>query len=337
MSSIATPTPNAQRSTPLPFLQGVIAPMFTPVHADGSLDLAGAAAFVNGLVARKCVRTAFARSGMGKMFTFTVAETKQFAEAVIKAAEGRIGVIVGASGEWLTRAEDRTKKPEAERYLAQAVELTRCVKQLGADGAVHVMPEAYTPAPGEPVSEAMFRYFQTVHDAADIPIVLYQPGGIAPEYCMTPELLRRLLALPRIAGMKVSTREEAVFAPLAQVVRGTRFALIAGNETYYLKALGQGAVGVIGEGCNTYPEILDALRAHFRAGRLEEAARAQADVQRGLAITDGLDGTVVWKQVFMRRGIRIEPYDRSGTPPYPPETVEKVDTALSALLAPYSA
>ncbi|HZP81342.1 MAG TPA: dihydrodipicolinate synthase family protein [Chthonomonadaceae bacterium] len=336
MSSIIAPAPDTQRPTPLPFLQGVIAPMLTPVHADGSLDLAGAAALVNWLVERKYVRTVFARSGMGKMFTFTVAETRQFAEAVIQAAEGRIGVIVGASGEWLTRAQDRTQKPEAERYLAQAVELTRYVQRLGADGAVHVMPEAYTPAPGEPVSEAMFRYFQTVHDAADIPIVLYQPGGIAPEYCMTPELLRRLLALPRIAGMKVSTRDEAVFAPLAEVVRGTRFALIAGNETYYLRALEQGAVGVIGEGCNTYPEILDAVRVHFRARRLEEAARAQADVQRGLALKEGLDGAVVWKQVFMRRGVRIEPYDRSGTPPYPPETVEKVEAALRALLAPYS-
>src|SRR5689334_7150741 len=116
---------NGSPSRPLDFLQGVIAPMLTPVHADRALDLDGAAAFVEWLVSRRSVRTVFARSGMGKMYTFTVAETKAFGEAVVQAAGGRIGVLLGAAGEWRTRETDRTHKPEAERYLAQAVELTQ--------------------------------------------------------------------------------------------------------------------------------------------------------------------------------------------------------------------
>ncbi len=320
---------------PLPFLEGVIAPMFTPIHADRELDLPGAAAFVEWLIARGCVRTVFARSGMGKMYTFTVVETKRFGEAVAQAARGRIGVILGAGGEWLSRQEDRSRKPDAERYLAQAVELTRFAKQIGADGAVHVLPEAYSPVSGEPIADAIFRYYKTVHDAADIPIILYQPGDLAPEYRLTPELLRRLLTLPRIAGMKVSTHDDARFGPLAEVVRGTGFALIAGDETYFLRAMEQGAVGVIGEGCNVYPEILESLRIHFRAGPQQDAVSAQTDVKRALTIKEGLDGTVIWKQVLIRNGVRIEPYDRNGVMPYPPETVARVDTQLRALLMPY--
>src|SRR5690349_1988075 len=110
---------------PPAFLEGVISPMFTPIHADGALDLPGATAFVDWLVSRRCVRTVFARSGMGKMFTFTVAETKRFGEEVVRAARGRISVLLGASGEWLTRSEDGSPKPDAGRYLAQAVELTQ--------------------------------------------------------------------------------------------------------------------------------------------------------------------------------------------------------------------
>lgn len=322
-------------SESLDFLQGVIAPMLTPVHADQTLDLDGAEAFVEWLVSRGCVRTVFARSGMGKMYTFTVEEAKQFGEAVVRAASGRIGVLLGASGEWRTRDQDRARKPNPERYLAQAVELTQFAQQIGADGAVHVLPEAYTPAPGEPISEAMFRYLKTVHDAAEIPIVLYQPGGLASEYRMTPELLRRLLELPRIAGMKVSTSEDAVFGPLAEVVQGTGFALIAGNETYYLRALKQGAVGVIGEGCNVYPEILDTLRARFRAGDHAGAMHAQEDVCRALAIKEGLDGAVIWKQVLIRHDVRILPYDRSSVSPYPEETVRPVDVAFTDILASY--
>ncbi|HLV80251.1 MAG TPA: dihydrodipicolinate synthase family protein, partial [Chthonomonadaceae bacterium] len=125
------------------------------------------------------------------------------------------------------------------------------------------------------------------------------------------------------------------FGPLADVVRGTRFALIAGNETYYLRALEQGAVGVIGEGCNVYPEILDALRARFQAGDRPGAARAQEDVCRALAIKEGLDGGVIWKQILIRHGVRIAPYDRSGVSPYPEETVQHVDAALTNILARY--
>lgn len=326
---------NRAGSPPLDFLQGVIAPMLTPVHADGTLDLPGAAAFVEWLVSRKCVRTVFARSGMGKMFTFTVAETKQFGEAVAQAANGRIGVLLGCSGEWTTRHLDRTEKPDAERYLAQAVELTQFAQRLGVDGAVHVMPEAYVPKSGETIADAVFRYFQTVHDAAELPIVVYQPGGIEPEFRLTPELLRRLLTLPRLAGAKISTHDDALFSPLADVVRGTDFALIAGDETYYLSALEQGAVGVIGEGCNVYPEILDAIRARFRAGQFAEAATAQEDVTRALAIKEGLDGAVIWKQVLIEQGVRIEATDRSDVPPYPTTEAKRVTTELCQLLTTY--
>jgi 4-hydroxy-tetrahydrodipicolinate synthase len=322
---------------PPDFLQGVIAPMFTPVHADGALDLPGAAALVEWLIAKRRVRSVFARSGMGKMFSFTVEETKRFGEAVVQANQGRLGVLLGAGGEWTTREQDRKRKPDAERYLAQAVELTQFAKKIGADAAVHVLPEAYTPQPGETVADAMFRYYQTVHDAAEIPIVLYQPGGIESAYRMTPALLRRLLTLSRIAGMKISTGEEAVFGPLAEVARAhPRFALIAGNETYYLRALEQGAVGVIGEGCNVYPEILHSIRVHFRANHLADAARAQEDVRRALALKAGMDGTVTWKQVLRRYGTQIEPYDRNRAQPSPPEAVDRVYQGLQALLASYA-
>ena len=322
---------------PPDYLKGVIAPMFTPVHADRTLDMEGATAMVEWLVGLRHVRSVFARSGLGKMFTFTVDETKQLGAAIVKAAKGRIGVLLGASGEWLDRDKDRSKKPDSERYLAQAVELTQYARRIGADAAVHVVPEAITPAAGETVSQAVFRYYKTVQDAADIPILLYQPGGILPEYRLTPELLRRLLTLPRFAGMKISTSDDTVFQPLGEVARGTDFALIAGNETYYLRALNLGAVGVIGEGCNVYPQILESVRAHYRNGPNQDATRAQADVKRALALKQGLDSAVIWKQVLIRRGVRIQPYDRSTVSPYSDAVAQRVDTALRALLTPYGA
>jgi 4-hydroxy-tetrahydrodipicolinate synthase len=318
---------------PPDFMRGVIAPMYTPCHRNRSLDYEGAKAMVKWLASRRCVRTVFARSGMGKMFTFTVAETKRFAETVRQAIGGRMGLLVGAGGEWLNR--DKGERPDPDRYTEQAVELTLFAQKIGADGAVHVLPQALAPRGGETIGEMIFRYYRAVHDATSLPLVLYQPGGLAPEYRMTPELLRRLLSLPRVAGMKVSTTDDAVFSPLAEIVRGTHFALICGHEGYYLKGLAQGAVGVIGQGCNGYPEILDSVWIHFASGDRADAERAQADVERALNVTRGLDGTVALKQYLIRKGVRIEPYDRSETKPYPPEIIARVERELDALLTPY--
>jgi dihydrodipicolinate synthase/N-acetylneuraminate lyase len=130
---------------------------------------------------------------------------------------------------------------------------------------------------------------------------------------MTPGLLCRLLELPRVAGMKVSTHDDAMFGPLAEVVRGTSFALIAGDETYYLSALQQGAVGVIGEGCSVYPEILEAIRQRYQAGDISGAQQAQEDVVRALQIKEGLDGGVFWKQfIAEQHRCHAKPRSRKG-------------------------
>lgn len=314
-------------------LQGVIAPMLTPVRADLSLDFEGTAAMVEWLISRGCVTTVFARSGMGGMFTFTLQEALQLGAAVMQAAAGRIHVLLGASGEWLNRSSDVL--PDADRYIEQAVELTRFAQEIGADGAVHVVPEVVALQASEPIQDAIYRYYTAVHDCCRIPIVLYQPGSTRPECRVTPELLSRLLELPRIAGMKVSTSVDALFSPLAIVAAGRPFALIAGDETYYLSALRQGAAGVIGEGCSVYPEILAALRSAVDADRLEQAERAQADVLRALAVKREVDGAVFWKQYLIQRGVRIGPYDRNGARPYPADMVCQLSRAVDEIVSPY--
>ncbi|MCC6728353.1 MAG: dihydrodipicolinate synthase family protein [Chthonomonadales bacterium] len=320
---------------PPDFLRGIIAPMYTPVHGDGSLDEEGAAEMVRWLAACGCVRTLFARSGMGRMFSFTMEETLRFAAAVKAALPPGMGLLVGAGGEWLEH--ERGGRPDARRYTEQAIELTRWAAGAGADGAVHVIPYGLEPRPGETARDTVLRHYREVHDATDLPLVLYQPGGVPEEYRVTPGLLEKLLAMPRIAGMKVSTEEDAVFTPLAEVVRGTRFALICGHEGYYARGLPQGGVGVIGQGCNGYPEVLDGVQRRFHAGDRAGSARAQEDVQRGLDATSGLHSAVALKQYIARKGYRVGPADRGGGEPYPPEVIDRLERALDTLRAQYRA
>ncbi len=324
-----------QASQVLSAFTGVIAPMYTPVNADGSLDETGTRAMVEWLADCGCVRTVFARSGMGKMFTFTVEEVERFARLVHSAIAGRMGLLVGAGGEWRNR--EQGGYADEDTYTSQAIELTDFARELGADGAVHVLPAAIRPRGSEPHSELVLRYYKTVHDATNLPIILYQPGGIPEPYRLTARLMERLLELPRIAGLKLSTTDDAVFGPIAEVARRRPFALICGHEGYYVAGLRQGAVGVIGQGCNGYPEILAVAEKRERAGDCDGAELAMADVWEGLRATAGLDSSVALKQYFARCGYPILPYDRSGTPPYDDAVVQRVAERLDALRAPYRA
>ncbi len=312
---------------------GVIAPMYTPIHQDGSLDLAGTAEMVRWLAECGCVRTVFARSGMGKMFTFTMAETRLFAETVRRALPSRMGMLLGSGGEWLNR--DAGGHADEGAYISQAIEITNFARDLGCDGAVHVLPAAILPRDGESHHDLVYRYYREVHDATDLPLLIYQPGGMPEPYRLNPRLLERLVELPRIAGLKLSTAEDAVFDPLADVVRGAPFALICGHEGYYAQGLPKGAVGVIGQGCNGYPELLAAVERRHGLGDREGAARAQEAVWDGLKVTDGLDSSVALKQYFGRHGFGIQPWDRGGKAPYDDAVVDRVQAAIDALRTPY--
>lgn len=323
------------------FLRGVITPFFTPFQADRSIDYGAVKGMVGHLARTKAVSTIFARSGLGQIFTFTVDETKRFAEAIRDATGDGMGAIVGCPGEWLTRTAG--SRPEAEKYIAQGVELTQYAAKIGIDAAVHPLPVALEPADGQPMDELVFNYFQTIHDASTLPIVIYQQPGTPQPYCLTPDLLKRLAALPRIAGAKVSSADETVMNPLLDAAKGTTFGMICGHEGYYLNGLKRGAIGVIGQGAMGCPEILCAVHTRYYAGDMAGAQEAMDDVWNALTITNGMACTVAYKQYLKRKGVDCNPYDRGAaepynqgtTDPYPDDVMDRVERELDAIRAKY--
>lgn len=318
---------------PYEFLTGVIAPFWTPVGADGNLDMAGTRAMVDHLADTGAVRSIFGRSGMGKWHTFTMEEAKRFTDVLVSACRKRgLGVLIGAMGEYIGRAKG--EHPDPQRYTAQSIELVNYAERAGADAAVLVIPDML-PAKNTSPAEVVWQYYKAVHDATSLLLVLYQPGGTDPAYQLTPELMRRLTTLPRIAGLKLSTSREEVFAPIAEVVRGTGFALIAGDESFYLRALELGACGVIGGGCMSWPEVLWAVGYYYGRGDMARARQAQETVHRLESLHHGRDACVLWKQVMIAQGAGFQPYDRSATPPYPKEIVLGALQEWRRLTAPY--
>lgn len=312
------------------FCTGVVAPLFTPARPDGAVDPDSAAGLVDHLAGTGAVRSVFCRSGLGKMYTFTVDDTKRLARAVVGRAKRRgLGALVGCAGEWLRR--DEGVLPDPERYTEQSVTLARHARSLGADAAVLVLPAALI-RPGTDAHEVLFDHVKTVHDAAgDLPIVLYQAPGLPEAIRLTPAALTRLRSLPRVVGAKVSSADDAVMKPLLDSVRGSDFAFLCGDERYYLSGLRQGAVGVIGEGACIAPSLLAAVERRFRAGDAAGAERAQQMVAEAIAAKGDMDPSLAGIQRMARRGAKTALRDRSLKPPYPDSRIAAFDEALLAL------
>ncbi|MGQ9697701.1 MAG: dihydrodipicolinate synthase family protein [Armatimonadota bacterium] len=317
--------------SPMVFPRGVIAPMFTPFTAGGELDFRGAGNLVRYLAGTGYVDGIFVRSGLGQMYTFTVAETLALARTAIDAAEGSVPILVGCAGEW---DKDPLHRPDPQKYIDESVHLVREAFRMGAAAAVLVIPVALSSS-GSDASETVVEYYRRVAVEAGGPIVIYQPPGVPAEYRVTPAVMRELLKLPAVRGMKLSVSTHEEFAPIAEAVRGRGFALIAGAEGFFLEALKLGAVGVIGQGCNTYPEILRAVQRYYEAGDLDAAEKAQEAVNSALMVTDGYDTGVMCKQILILRGVQMQAYGRNRPELYPAEAVSRAKAEIDRLAEPY--
>ncbi|MBU7004222.1 MAG: dihydrodipicolinate synthase family protein [Theionarchaea archaeon] len=280
------------------FLTGVIAPMFTPCNEDGSLDEEGIRSYIQWLKGTGAVTSIFVRSGVGKMLLFSMDEVREIARVAIDEAAGDIYVMVGTSGDF------SGGKPREDKYIEQTVELSQFAQDQGADGAVVV---SFGMDPLGNLDEKVKKFYERLNDSVQIPIIIYQPGMTPAPFLMKPEVLETVSALPNVRGMKFSTDDMKRFGDLCAASLDQDFTMISGAETSFLPALSLGAGGVIGEGCNTYPQVLRAVFDSFMSGDLGAAARAQATVNRTLAVWSGMDSALVGKTYLASKGVKIKP------------------------------
>ncbi|MDZ4859783.1 MAG: dihydrodipicolinate synthase family protein [Candidatus Hydrogenedentes bacterium] len=293
-------------------VRGAIANVFTVWDEQGRIDENGQRNLIDYIHDNGSVCSYFVRSGMGQMYTYDVDDVKKMAVLACRHLEGRGPVIVGTSGIW-DRNLDR--RPDTEVFTRQACELSQFAEQQGAAGIVLTLPEALAPKGGETHRDVILRYFERVSDAITIPIILYQPPGTQPEYCVTMELAESLAQIPQVTAMKVSTVDAQYIHNLCYTMVPNGFHFIAGSECAFLTALYAGACGCIGQGCTLNPAIVKAIQDFYEADDRESAIEAQRStnmlVEKGVA-------TVEWfKRYITERGYPVSTYARdAGKNPY---------------------
>ena len=206
----------------------------------------------------------------GESPTLSHDEHAAVVEAVVKAARGRVPVIAGAGS----------------NATAEAIDLVRHAAKVGADAALVV-----TPYYNKPTQAGMIAHYTALHDASDLPIIIYNiPGRSVVD--MTPETMGRLARLPRIVGVKDATGKlERVSQQ--RITCGADFIQLSGEDATALGFNAHGGVGCISVTANVAPRLCAEFQAATLAGDYRKALDYQdrlMPLHEAIFIEPGLAG-----------------------------------------------
>ena len=234
--------------------RGSIVALVTPMHADGEIDDASLQRLVDFHVAQGT--SAIVSVGTtGESATLDEDEHCAVIRRTVELAAGRLPVIAG-TGANSTR---------------EAITLTRCASEAGADAALLV-----TPYYNKPTQQGLYLHHKAVAEAVDIPQILYNvPGRTACD--MLPETVARLAEIDNIIGVKEATGD------LARVERlradcGPDFALYSGDDATAREFMLRGGDGVISVTANVAPRLMQAMCEAALAGDRERAESIDAQL-----------------------------------------------------------
>ena len=228
-------------------VRGSIVALVTPMDADGGVDGDALQALVRwhsdaGTAAIVAVGTT------GESATLDEAEHCEVLARSVDAAAGRIPIIAGTGA----------------NSTAEAIRLTRCAADTGADAALLV-----TPYYNKPTQAGLIAHYSAVADAVDLPQILYNvPGRTACD--LLPGTVAVLARHPRIVGLKDATAElERVERLRAEC--GPEFAIYSGDDASGCELMLRGGDGVISVTTNVAPERMAALCAAVLNGERDRA------------------------------------------------------------------
>ncbi|PZO64048.1 MAG: 4-hydroxy-tetrahydrodipicolinate synthase [Paracoccus denitrificans] len=211
--------------------RGSLPALVTPFTADGELDLPALEKLVEWHIAQGS-HGLVPVGTTGESPTLSHDEHRTVTEEVIRIVAGRVPVIAGA-GSNATR---------------EGIGLIQHAQGAGADAALVV-----TPYYNKPTQDGMIAHFTALHDASDLPIIIYNiPGRSVVD--MLPETMGALAKLPRIVGVKDATgRLERVSCQ--RITCGTDFVQLSGEDATALGFNAQGGVGCISVTANVAPKL----------------------------------------------------------------------------------
>ncbi|MDH5564411.1 MAG: 4-hydroxy-tetrahydrodipicolinate synthase [Nitrospirota bacterium] len=185
----------------------------------------------------------------GESATLTPDEHERVVAVTVEVVNKRIPVIAGTGS----------------NSTDEAITFTKHAKAIGADGALLI-----TPYYNKPTQEGLFRHFEAVAKAVDLPQILYNiPGRTSIN--MLPITTARLSQVPNIVGIKEGSGS---LQQVSEIIHQSKsgFLVLAGDDPLTLPMMALGGKGVITVTANVAPTdmanmVLAALKGDFEQAR----------------------------------------------------------------------
>lgn len=226
---------------------GSMTALVTPMNSDGSIDYGALDALIemqidagiDGLV--PCGTT-------GESATMTTQERQDVIAHVVKKANGKVPVVAGAGA----------------NSTAVAIEHQKRAADTGAQWALVV-----TPFYNKPTPTGLYRHYEALVQAADIPVILYNvPGRTGCD--MLPDTVAKIAKLDGIVAVKEATAEISRVQTIREFTSAD-FKILSGDDATTMAFMKAGGDGVISVASNVAPKEFTQMVHFTRDGKLDKA------------------------------------------------------------------
>ncbi len=181
----------------------------------------------------------------GEAATLTHEEQKRIIKIVVETVNKRVSVLAGTGS----------------NSTAEACNLTKYAKEIGADAALIITPYYNKPTP-----EGQFRHYAKLSEIG-IPIILYNvPSrtGIS----MLPETVARLSKIENIVAIKEASGS---LEQTSKILSLCDFTVLSGDDSLTLPIMSVGGKGVVSVAANIVPAEVAQLTSAFLSGDFQKA------------------------------------------------------------------
>jgi len=227
--------------------EGALTAMVTPFDKEGKVDEEGLRENVQFQI-KSGIHGLVPVGTTGECATLSYEEHNRVVEVVVDAAKGKVPVLAGtgSNSTW------------------EAIMLTKHAKEVGADGALLVVPYY-----NKPTQAGLYQHYKRIAEEIDLPQVIYNiPSRTSVN--MLPETMAKLTNVKNIVGVKEASGDLKQIARVIELA-GKEFSVISGDDSLTLEIMKLGGVGAISVTSNLVPDRVVKMVDSFRSGEVETA------------------------------------------------------------------
>ncbi|MGI0078554.1 MAG: dihydrodipicolinate synthase family protein [Nitrososphaerales archaeon] len=236
-------------------IRGIIVPLVTPFKGKYGVDLdLSVLTRLSNYLIEKGVHGLMPLGTSGEFGLVDKHERRLVVETVVKAASRRVPVIAGVSSSGTDNA----------------IKLAQDSATAGADAMISTGPYYYRTSP-----EGLLLHFQSLLDAVDLPLMVYNIPGWA-GYNIPAEVVKTLSDRNRgrVLGVKFTTNDLGEFLIYLRLLKH-EMSIMIGSDALAFSALELGAAGAVLGSANALPEETVHIYESYMRENFEGARKAQ--------------------------------------------------------------